>query len=282
MSQFHQNAPFHQEPFFSEEAVQNYSAKKQALFKHDPPSHLESRLSLSDYIAKYLHSDNEPHESKTLNPASPFLPVTAVEQNHTRGIAGLRLNNLDIEMGAGLEQYLPTPLFRLRVIKKRLQGEIEALRNYLNKYERVQHVSTDLQQRVQALQEKLQTLEAHAHQVDAELASLLAEKSLLYQVSRAGFLWQNLTTKLWKETHAILMKILYGVSYQTIKTANNHLRTLQELFSVRIQEHQSSDVEISQLLNQYEQTLNQLETAEKQLKTQIPLQYLFSKSQTRS
>src|SRR5690606_1515760 len=143
------------------------------------------------------HLSGERSEEERLNPQpgpKRFRPASASRSSAPHGL-GQRLNSLDIELGAGLEQYLPTPLFRLRVMKKRLSDEIAELRGTLNKYARLPEHSPDLKRRIQSLQEHLFTLEIHQAQVDAELELYLSDSSVLYGFIKQFQAWKEIASR---------------------------------------------------------------------------------------
>jgi hypothetical protein len=186
----------------------------------------------------------------------------------SRHLAGQRLNSLDIDMGSGLEQYLPTPLFRLRVVKKRLSDEIVDIRGKLNKYAKLPEQSEELKIRMDAMQEHLLTLELHQAEVDAELELYLSNGSLLYGFMQQSQAWQNVITTLGGWLRQGLMKLFYGDAFATVENANTELRLLQELFAERLRDPNTAESELSQLLNQYEQTLRQVEVGSTRLRKQ--------------
>lgn len=246
---------------------QHHSDKNRALFKQDPIGG-SPRISLRDYIAKHMSGEPVEPELPTIPSFSPqtTLPVSP-GRPISRHLAGQRLNSLDIEMGAGLEQYLPTPLFRLRVVKKRLSDEIADIRGKLNKYAKLPEHSEELKVRMNAMQEHLFSLELHQAQVDSELELYLSNGSLLYGFMRQSQSLQGMIDSIWVWLRQGLMKLFYGDAFETVENANTELRMLQELFAERLRDPNTSESELSQLLNQYEQTLRQVEVGSNRLKT---------------
>ncbi len=255
------------------EPATSHSARSKPLFKQDtilPESLSGQHISLSAYISKHLES-REPEPDET--PAS-VAPVSwgfgpAKPQRPPGGEDGQYLNSLDVELAAGLEQYLPTPLFRLRVMKKRLDGEINELRMRLNKYNRLPNPSQDMKDRADAVRARLATLEAHERQVSRDLASAMAFGPLMYNLSQGvqnmgnglGGFWEGVQ---WLKTS--VMGLIYGQTYQELELEGKNLRNLQELFADRLQDKTASSAELGQILNRYEQMLRRMETQAERLK----------------
>jgi len=255
------------------EPVISHSARSKPLFKQDttlPESLSGQHISLSAYISKHLENQ-EPALDETSAPVAPvswgFGPAKA--QRPPGGEDGQYLNSLDVELAAGLEQYLPTPLFRLRVMKKRLDGEINELRMRLNKYNRLPNPSQDMKDRAAAVRARLDTLEAHERQVSRDLASAMAFGPLMYNLSQGaqhfgnglGGFWEGLQ---WLKTR--VMGLIYGQTYLELEYEGKNLRNLQELFADRLQDKTASSAELGQILNRYEQMLRRMETQAERLK----------------
>jgi uncharacterized protein YdcH (DUF465 family) len=247
---------------------QHHSDKKQALFKQDPVSG-SPRISLRDYINQHLNGEDIEPEQVAVAPSAPTPNIQPILSNapHEKQLAGQRLNSLDIEMGAGLEQYLPTPLFRLRVGKKRVSDDIAELKATLNKYDRLPEQSEELKKRIKALREHLWTLELHQAQIDAELESYLSKGSIFYSVLQQSKGWQEAFFVGFNWLRHLLIRLLYGKAYESIESANTELQMIKDLFAKRLQDRHTSDTELSQLLNQYEHMLRQAESNVSRLKT---------------
>lgn len=252
-----------------EAASSSYSDRIKPLFKQDstlPDALPGQHISLSAYISKHLQEGAPDLPTPVEMPAVPAFQSATRVRTESSGQEGQYLNSLDVEMAAGLEQYLPTPLFRMRVMKKRLDGEITKLKMQLSKYERLPDPSPDMQERIGGMRARLATLEAHEHQVSRELVSALTFGSFLYTVSRwvqgsGGWFSQ------WaKRVRRALTGLLYGQAYLEMEETGEALRSLQELFADRMNDRAASDMELSQILNQYEQTTQRMEMASLRLK----------------
>lgn len=243
----------------------DHSDKNQPLFKQEPATG-SPRISLRDYISQHLSGDASAQERPSPPPSVNNLRPRVTQPFPAEHAVGHRLNSLDTELGAGLEQYLPTPLFRLRVMKKRLNDEIAALRGTLNKYERLPEHSRDLKRRIDALREHLLTLELHQAQVDAELELYLANDSIFYGAFKQLQGWGKTASKAAAWLRQGLVKLLYGKKYRAMEESGSELRLLQELFAERLQDPDAPEQELGQLLNRYEQALRRFEASASQLK----------------
>jgi hypothetical protein len=262
------------EPNADEESTTtSHSARTRPLFKQDaalPESLSGQHISLSAYISKHLQEterqvgkENQP--APTSNIGFGGSAVTTSSRT-VAGAEGQYLNSLDVELAAGLEQFLPTPLFRLRVMKKRLDGEIGELKMRLNKYERLPAQSDTLRERIEAVRSRLATLEAHERQVSQELASAMAFGPTLYYWSRQVQGAGSWLSRCSMDIRQWITRLLYGPAYLEVEAYGEELQSLQELFADRMRDRSSSGSELSQILNRYEQAALQVENAALRLK----------------
>jgi hypothetical protein len=250
------------------------------LFKQEnesPANPSSAHVSLNDYISRHLN----PAENHTAEPAQiepiPEAKVAekptgfhifekAVKPEPLPGLsAGQRLNSLDVELTAGLEQYLPTPVFRLRVMKKRLDDEIADLRQKMNKYERLPEQSPDMRERVKAIRTRIRILEAHEAQVSHDLAAILHLGPTLHWMARSPQQIENWLNHLTLLFQQFCSRLFYGDAYIQMETAGIQLRNLQELFAERLKDPKLAEGELSQLLTRYEQELGHFENAKLEL-----------------
>jgi hypothetical protein len=264
----------------------SHSAKTGPLFKQDPgltESLPGQHISLSAYISKHLQEQEQSSlvDETTLSPSNPrFITATSAppDKQQTAPL-GQYLNSLDVELAAGLEQYLPTPMFRMRVMKKRLDGEIAELKMRLNKYERLPEQSPEFQERIKAVRARLAILEAHEQAVSKNLESTLAFGPLFYGLSRQT---QGMNTWFSNNIGWIrqwVTRLFYGKTYLKIEAAGQELRELQEIFADRIQDKTASSAEISQILTRYEQAAQEIETLAQQFKSQSLSARLWQETQ---
>lgn len=254
--------------------------QEQGWFRQQESSH----VSLSDYISQHLSAGSTQSESHSSdagpqkqspapNPDTPgaFLtPFASRSDWQPTQPTGLFLNSIDGDLTAGLESYLPTPLFRLRVMKKRLHDEIQTLRGRLNKYERLPEKSPELDVRIQMLHNRLATLEDHQAQVHRELASMIS----MIPVLEFGLRWSNrLRAQVARFGGGMgqwLSRWFYGPAYLALQQNRQELQTLHQVFADHLHDPSATEQELSQLFNRYESTLAQVESATRQL-TPAPL-----------
>ena len=270
---------FNTQPHDADDAPHSEQSGKAPLFRQDDTQESPSsgrHITLSDYVSQHL-SENPPSAQKPAEPlssqSSPAPAFNTPFQRVPYGASGRGrvLNTLDVDFTGGLEQYLPTPAFRLRVMKKRLDGEIADLRTRLNKYQRLSDPSAELQQRIQEIRERLTMLEEHERSVSTELASILRFGPFLYQLSkRLGSINDslNLLEKWHKQWQKLLRRAIYGEKFLQVEAVTVRMRTLKELMAERLQDPAVSDNEISVLLNRYEQALQQMESVSEPVQNQ--------------
>jgi hypothetical protein len=186
---------------------------------------------------------------------------------------GQYLNSLDGELGSGLEQFLPNPIFRLQVMKKRLDEEIIALKTILTEQEAVLQEALldnsgldtiELQQRVTVMQARLRILESHVAKVRLELLAAMPGTSLIDRVLNSLIIrwivfFPGWLQGQWLFCKQILIGMIRGKLYQERERKLKKLVRLQAFFSRRLQDSQLSDVELSQILNQCDRIIQQLE-----------------------
>lgn len=247
----------------NQDTVVSHSSKSAPLFKQEATG-LEtlvgSPLSLSAYLSQHLSGESSQAEApKSATPAG-FAGIAkkrpAVSQFAPDGQF---LNSLDVELAAGLEQYLPTPLFRLRVVKKRLDDEIHQLQNLLNRYSRLPNPSEDIQERVKVVRHRLLVLKNHERKVNQELKATVPLGFLLYTLSQSFAALNEKLAGMLGGVYRFLITVIYGRAYLAMESAQLELQGLQDIFESRMQDQTTSSAELGQILNRYEQTLVRLE-----------------------
>lgn len=243
----------------------SHSPKSVPLFKQEgAPVELsgKSHVSLNDYIARHLSEEqSRPEPAKVTG----FLPVKPGKPPADPAVSGQFLNSLDVELAAGLEQYLPTQIFRLRVVKKRLDGEIAELRGLLNKYSRLPSPSPDLKERTNAVRRRLRVLEHHESRVSWQLAGALPMGKLFYQLSWMGSVLNRNTAGWASGLWRFMARLVYGKSYLELEQAGVELQELESVLKLRFADQSTASKELGQLLNRYEQTVMKAETKAKKL-----------------
>lgn len=244
----------------------SHSPKSAPLFKQEAgPVELVGKphVSLSDYISRHL--TDEKAETETVKAINFLNPVKPTKPPSEQAVAGQFLNSLDVELAAGLEQYLPTQIFRLRVMKKRLDGEIGELRGLLNKYSRLPNPSPDLKERTNAVRRRLRVLEHHEARVSWQLADSLPMGKLFYQFSLGGSIVSRTCARLLSGLWHGLARLVYGKSYLELEMAGAELLELEDVFRHRFSDKTAASNELGQLINRYEQTLVKAEKKAKNL-----------------
>lgn len=224
-------------------------------------------VSLNAYIAKHLN-EQKPQPTAQAAPVQPrgsFLNAAKPRrQPSEHATIGQFLNSLDVDLPSGLEQYLPTPVFRLRVIKKRLDGEIAELNGLLAKYKRLNKPSPDMRERIFAFQHRLRVLQNHERRVSWQLAEAIPMGVLCYQLSQImGGTQQHVSrflVGLWQR----IAWLFYGPSYLAIEAAGLELMELEAIYRKRMGDSGTPSAELEQLVNRYERTLA---AAEKKART---------------
>jgi hypothetical protein len=265
---FFKNQPTEPEPNGDSPLASSQLGKGSPLFKQDAgigekaPS---PQLSLSDYISKHLKAAEEAATAKPLpqtnrQGAYPLLLPPAAT-TAPPGREGQFLNTIDGDLTAGLEQYMPTPLFRLRVTKKRLDTEISDLKGRLSKYERIPEKGKDLEECIQTFKERLRILEAHEAQVAEELSAMLTmgkPVAWFMQQFHGQAQWlPNLFQTLWRW----VLQGRYGKAYVDASTATEELQMLQDVLAERLADPQVSQQELGRILSRYDQLYGQTRSA---------------------
>lgn len=257
-------------------STSSHSAKSRPLFKQDddlPDTLAGEHISLSAYISKHLQGNNnedfieeEPAPSAKAKPRTFPTPTYNSNSNQQKG---LLLNRLDVEMPSGLEQYLPSPIFRLRVAKRRLDGEINLLRQRLAKYERLPNPAPDLQKQIALLKKQLISMEAHQAEISRQLSSNLGllptTYAMLQQGRTLGSLGHWLTLGLQK-LRILLITVFYGRAFLNLLSEGDEMEALKELYAERLKAGNGDEAELSAILNRFEQIAQRAEADARKVK----------------
>jgi hypothetical protein len=238
-----------------------HSPRSAPLFKQEasPLRSLNGQpVSLSAYIAKHLSTQkaeatDQPPPVKAqgsfMNAAKPR------RQPSEHATTGQFLNSMDVDLPSGLEQYLPTPVFRLRVIKKRLDGEIAELNSILTKYKRLDQPSPDIRERILAFQHRLRVLQNHERRVSWQLAEAIPMGVLCYQLSKIVSDRQQHLFPFFSGLWQRMLRLFYGPAYLAIEAANVELMELETIYRKRMGDSTTPSTELGQLVNRYERTM---------------------------
>jgi hypothetical protein len=179
-------------------------------------------------------------------------------------VNGNHINSIDTQFTAGLEQFLPTPAIRFRIIKERLATEMTQLVAQIEKYETLLQPPPDIQTKIQSMHLRLSNLKRHDEAIDKELAQLAkVQNAWMYQTTHWSFQvvagvqqgWQWMTG--WIQPRKWAEK--WDPKRFQMISLNRRLSTLQEVMQDQMSHSAPSSVEMSTLVNQYDQTLKQLE-----------------------
>ncbi len=258
-----------QAPLSGESPPESRTQPRQPLFKQDPLPGVElgNHVSLSAYISRHLEGGRQaaPEGSPTL--PGPLPPPAGSETREYKP-EGQFLNTLDVDMTAGLEQYMPTPLFRLRVMKKRLDGEIADLRQRVNKMERLNDQPRELRENIEVIRRRIATLEAHQRQVSRQLEALLAMGPLFFEISQVYERWQAWLGRGFDRAQAGVANLLFGPARQELVQLGEELGALTEVLDERFRDATVTQSEISHLINRYDATLRQMEAASLRMRSE--------------
>ncbi len=242
----------------------HHSPKSAPLFKQEAHPVGSPVGSLSDYLARHLNPENEeavvPSGSGAARVKGGFsLRQPPPEARPEYATEGQFLNSLDVDLPAGLEQYLPTLIFRLRVMKKRLDGEIFEMRGLLNKYQRLPDPSPDMRDRIRAVQHRLRVLENQERRVSWQLAEALPLGQWFFAVAQLVGKCQRRAERLGDQLWHGLLAFFHGRAYLSVEQAGRELVELEGLYRQRSADKVMSSAELGQLINRYEHTLTEVE-----------------------
>jgi len=245
-----------------------HAHKSSALFKQDnvlPERLAGEHLSLSAYISKHLQdysSDSAPKNQQNLS-SGELTPhrTDAGKESHAKG---LYLNSLDVEMAAGLEQYLPSPIFRMQIAKRRLDGEIQELRQRLAKYEKLTEHAADMQEQISALRSRLAAMERRRENLGQQLSANLGVIPRLYAMLQQKSKRPDWLLKSGEQLKSLLLAMFYGPSYSKVQADRIEMQALEELyaecFKTRGNTEGKVDADLEAIVNRFEQVAKGSET----------------------
>jgi hypothetical protein len=249
------------------------------LFRQDnalPETLAGEHISLSAYISKHLNGgDGEGFLAGTAsNPNQPDRPGPSVTSGFSSSNpgsqppqqTGIYLNSLDVDMPAGLEQYLPSPIFRLRIAKKRIDGEINELRLRINKYDRLPEKPPALQEQVTLLKKRLAGLEKHQWEISQQLSADLSVVPALYALSQQGQSFEKLLNQGLAALRQGILTLFYGQAFLNVQADNDEMQYLRELYTERLKSGSSNEAELSAIINRFEQVAQRAEQDARKLK----------------
>ncbi|MDX2084955.1 MAG: hypothetical protein SFZ03_06155 [Candidatus Melainabacteria bacterium] len=192
---------------------------------------------------------------------------------------GHRLNSLDTELSAGLEQYLPTPEIRAQVVKDRLTEEIQSLQLRLERYKTIQHPSAEVLQKMEQLEQRLHTLRQHEAQVDAELSFQLSHSPWTVQLlAGLNHLNDGLQSTVGQQVQQQLQRLSPEALVREVDPErkrlyemNQTLSNLQTVLKTEVTGNTANSAEISDILNHYDQVIREAETLVQSLSSKTSL-----------
>jgi len=274
MSFFHTNPPSDESGSNGSTGSDASSNKSQPLFRQndalpDTLAGAGEHISLSAYISRHLQGGSANEDlPETAAPESiaPRIGFPTPERRVKARPSGLFLNSLDVDMPAGLEQYLPSPIFRLRIAKKRLDGEINELRMRINKYDRLPDKAPALQEQVILLKHRLATLEKHQREISQQLSANLGVVPALYALSQQGSGFGEWINRGIAAIRQFMLTLMYGDAYQQVQTDNEEMVYLKELYAERMKSGTFDEAELSAIINRFEQVAQRSEADARKLK----------------
>lgn len=180
---------------------------------------------------------------------------------------GNQLNAVDTQWAAGIEQLLPTPIFRLRVMKERLVRERGELEAELDQYLALKTPSSQAQ--VKQLRQKLYTLQRHETRVDAQIKALFYQRNggfgwfTLWQRSSQGIKQWFSMAKRWLSPLHWLYKA--DPVRQQLANANRKLSHVTQLTEKRLSDPTITAAELADMLSTYDTLTAQLVELETRL-----------------
>ncbi len=257
----------------SESAAKRF---RQEFFREMPENdddNESSHLSLRSYISRHIQKQmaGEEETSTPVQQAPPSPPAPLVQRSSPFILTGGdQLYGLDTEMNAGIEQYLPTPAVRLRIIKERVRREANVLKGHLLKYRSLKNPSEVMQGKITRLEQKLATLQEHERQVDEELRRLFSEESTVFRVSAAiNDLQQRLQDTLDDLLREMAIeKLIHKMDpeRQELDAMNLQLQDIAAVMQDQMARRTMNPEEISDIVNQYDLTSRQLEAMAEKLR----------------
>ncbi len=252
--------------------------RESAIFRHSVDERPATQGSLHAIIQQHVqqHSAQPDSSSPALRKGSPF----QLPNSYSGKTTGIQLNNLDSELAAGIEQYLPTPSIRLRVIKTRLSEEIKNLQGKIARYESMSSAlspnrpNQGINETLLQLKERVRVLEQHEQKVSAELEDMYSHGTLFQQLAQGihdvqGKLHQGLQQV--NDTIPLLLN-LGPMRQERLQAAQlqKDLTLYQRVLEEQMKQPTLSTDEISQIVNQSERALRELEEILVALKNHKP------------
>lgn len=237
----------------------------------------QSTSSLHALVARHLETSDSEGTEPVSQPNLAATPSQAFRSNarsivdETLQPIGQQLNAVDTQWAAGIEQLLPTPAFRFRVMKERLVRERKELVQQINHYEGLTTDST--QQQTKALRQKLATLQRHETKVDYQLSLLLNHSThplsfrLVKGIRQLGRQWQDLFGTFGQAGNISGWIHKLDPVRGEVAQLNQRLVEVTQLTEQRLPI--ASAAELADLLSTYDDTMARIAALEAQLPTTL-------------
>jgi hypothetical protein len=237
------------------------------------------RQFLTDHLAQQQHDWLLPEAP--VPPASPEpTPVkntaptveeslTPFEQFTRRGLweptqLGHHFNTLDTETPSGIEQLLPTPTFRFKVMRNRIQHEVTEIQAQLTNYQSLKQPPVGLAQKIIHLQERLRTLQQHDLELTFQQNVIRIRQPFWIELTQQTLqsfdrglhaCWQGLFKALcWMSPVAIARR--NNPKQQQWVQVNQQLQTTIRLLEAELAPKKTQTIDdVGAVLRQYEQLL---------------------------
>lgn len=173
---------------------------------------------------------------------------------------GQRMSTLDVDLPAGLEQYLPSQRFRAHVVITRLNQEIAALQEKLNQYCSLSPTEPALQAKIKTIQQRLLILQNHHRKVSFQIqqqqtmtSGLSTWISNLRQFANPGLVRLG-------AIQPFLFRLFLGPGYVQLKATCAEIEKVEDLLTRQINSPVIVSRELAALVNHYEKMTRQAET----------------------
>ncbi|MBY0450178.1 MAG: hypothetical protein K2X01_06080 [Cyanobacteria bacterium] len=192
---------------------------------------------------------------------NPFYQSSANDPASSKN--GYQLNALDTELSAGIEQYLPTPIVRLRIVKERLVRDIATVERRLEQFRSMTVLSSEAKEKLALLEQRYLSLKAHEAQVSDELTMLLAKQSwvfrLIQQVQHLNHNVQNTGAPLAEMASLSYWMGKLDPQKETLVNLNSHLKDVKEVLADHYQRPSLASHEIAEIVNHYDHVVRELD-----------------------
>ncbi len=239
----------------------------------DSPDHDNSDLAAS--ISQRAGKAKAGLLSSQLN---PFYQSSANDPASSKN--GYQLNALDTELSAGIEQYLPTPIVRLRIVKERLVRDIATVERRLEQFRSMTVLSPEAKEKLALLEHRYLSLKAHETQVSEELTLLLAKQSwvfrLIQQVQHLNHSVQNTGAPLAEMASLSYWMAKLDPQKETLVNLNTHLKDVKEVLADHYQRPSLASHEIAEIVNHYDHVVRELDMLADEIRSRKDLWGRFS------